>query len=165
MIQSASTIYQTVILNHNRSPKGYGEVLLATHRADGFNPICGDRVTIAAIIEKEKFVNLGFTAQSCALCRASASVMVEALAESHLSQAKEFLAQFENMIRGKVPPMTGDAGAFQAIKDFPARAKCVLLPWRTLAEAVKDESKLIGGNTSTSPRNNCSAIVSTEMGE
>ena len=158
MSERASAIYQAVILNHNRSPKGYGVVPLATHAADGFNPICGDKVNVSAIIVKDKFVNLGFTAQSCALCRASASVMVEALADSTLSRAEEFVSQFENMIRGKGVVIKGDAAAFEAMRDYPARAKCVLLPWRTLTEALKNGSTASGvppGLTS----------VSTELGE
>lgn len=158
MSERASAIYQSVILNHNRSPKGYGLVPLATHGADGFNPICGDKVTVTAIVVKEKFVNLGFTAQSCALCRASASVMVDALADSTLSKAKEIVSQFENMIRGKPSGITGDAAAFESIREYPARAKCVLLPWRTLTEALQNVSTGSGSHLGFTS-------VSTELGE
>ncbi len=165
MSQQASTIYQTVILNHNRSPHGYGEMPLATHKADGFNPICGDRVTVLAIIEKEKFANLGFTAQSCALCRASASVMVGALTDLNLSRAAEFVAKFEDMIRGKTVTIDGDAAAFNAIKDYPARAKCVLLPWRTLTEAMQKGLVSAGTQANTISGTMLAPLVSTEVGE
>jgi nitrogen fixation protein NifU and related proteins len=158
MSERASAIYQSVILNHNRSPKGYGLVPLATHKADGFNPICGDKVTVTAIIVNEKFVNLGFTAQSCALCRASASVMVDTLANATLCMAEEFVSQFENMLRGKAAAVTGDAAAFEAIRDYPARAKCVLLPWRTLTEALQKVSTGSSGPLGL-------RSVSTELGE
>ena len=175
MTQAALNIYQSVILDHNRSPRGYGEMSLATHRSDGFNPICGDKVTVMAIIEKGLFKNLGFVAQSCALCRASASVMVEALAGMEQKVAQDLIAQFDNMIHGRAEAVAGDAAAFAAIKDYPARAKCVLLPWHTLTAAlrVSYNEKLSESPLEASPdrshhsnqSNHSTDATSTEVGE
>lgn len=140
MTQTATELYQAVILEHNRNPRGYGDLVDATHRADGFNPICGDKVTITLRLTGTTLEDVRFSAQSCALCRASASVMVEALKGQTTEGASTLSENFESMIRGSGGVTSGASAAFGAIKDYPARAKCVILPWRTFKSAVKNQS-------------------------
>lgn len=158
-MSQANVLYQTVILDHNRAPRGAQPLLDATHRAEGFNPICGDRILITLKTAEDKLSDLGFNAQSCALCRASASVLVGTLKTKTLGEAKSIIRQFEAMLSGGSWSLGGDAEAFIAMKDFPARAKCVLLPWKTVMAAFSvsssdPESKL--GNVPT---------VTTELSE
>jgi nitrogen fixation NifU-like protein len=139
-VSQANVLYQSVILDHNRAPRGAQPLLDATHRAEGFNPICGDRILITIRAGEDKFFDLGFNAQSCALCRASASVLVETLKTKTLDEAKSIIGQFEAMLSGGSWSWGGDAEAFTAMKDFPARAKCVLLPWKTVMAAFSASS-------------------------
>jgi nitrogen fixation NifU-like protein len=139
---AASELYQATILEHNRNPRGYGDLLTATHRAEGFNPICGDKITVSVLVSGSLISDVRFTAQSCALCRASASVLVDSLKALSLQSAEIFLSSFENMIQGRGEPVAGAANAFAAIKDYPARAKCVILPWRTFSSALKNQSSV-----------------------
>ena len=158
-MSQANVLYQSVILDHNRAPRGAKALPDATHIAEGFNPICGDRILITVKADEDTLYDLGFNAQSCALCRASASVLVATLKTRTFGEAKSIVRQFEAMLSGGGWSLGGDAEAFIAMKDFPARAKCVLLPWKTLmaavsASTVNPESKL--GNVPT---------VTTELSE
>jgi nitrogen fixation NifU-like protein len=136
--QSAKDLYQAVILEHNRNPRSYGEIAGATHQAEGFNPICGDRVTIMAVVKEASLANVGFTAQSCALCRASASVLMASVAGKTLTEVTNLSRDFLSMVTVGGAMVTGEAAAFAAIKDYPARAKCVMLAWKTIGEALSD---------------------------
>lgn len=136
MSQSAKDLYQAVILDHNRNPRFYGEVADATHQAEGFNPICGDRVKIMAEVKGTNLTRVGFTAQSCALCRASASVLMESVAGKTVAAVADLIGDFSSMITIGGTIVTGEAGAFAAIKDYPARAKCVMLAWKTIGEVL-----------------------------
>ena len=149
-----SEMYQTVVLAHSQSPRGEGQNAGATHQADGYNPICGDRVTMMAEVEGNGVKKISFNAQSCALCRASASVLVVTLETMEISLAKTKAKEFTDMILGSGPELGGDAGAFAAIKNYPARAKCVLLPWRTFVSALEQPLDSLSKNH---------AVVSTEL--
>ncbi len=146
MNPNASDLYQSVVLDHNRSPRCYGSVTGATHRAEGFNPICGDRIVIEVLVTDDSLGVVGFTAQSCALCRASASVMMELIAEKSISDAKEAAISFEALLKGAKGDLLqlkdSSALAFSSIKDFPARAKCVLLPWRTMLSCLSGQTSV-----------------------
>lgn len=143
MSQSAIELYQSVVLEHNRAPRGYGELSGATHSAEGFNPICGDKVTVQVTITSNVVSDVMFTAQCCALCRASASVMASIIPKNSVEAAKSLVSVFEGLLRGESATasklLDSDAKAFFAIKEFPARAKCVLLPWRTLHASLSDQ--------------------------
>jgi nitrogen fixation NifU-like protein len=142
--QTAAELYQSTVLEHNRSPRGYGDLLGATHSAEGFNPICGDRIKIQVLLDHAIVRETKFTAQSCALCRASASVMMEMMRGQSVAAALGLGRSLEDYIKGDCAPTAGlaasPAAAFFAIKDFPARAKCVLLPWRTFLSSLTDQS-------------------------
>lgn len=153
MTKSAAELYQSVILDHNRDPRGYGDVAGATHTADGFNPICGDKVTVTILVDTHNISDVGFTAQSCALCRASASVLMGSMRSMAVDDALVFINKFEDMISGRGDAVSGDAAAFAAIRDYPARAKCVSLPWKTFLSAL------------TNSESGRVPAVSTEVGE
>ena len=150
----ASEMYQTVVLAHSRSPRGEGQLAKATHQAEGYNPICGDRIKMMALVEDSGVKKVSFNAQSCALCRASASVLVSTLETIEISLAKTKAEEFMHMVLGSGPDLGGDAGAFAAIKNYPARAKCVLLPWRTFVSVLDQPLEGVSKNH---------AVVSTEL--
>lgn len=152
-------IYQSVILDHNRAPRGAQLLKDATHRAEGFNPICGDRILITARVGDGNVIDLGFNVQSCALCRASASVLVETLKTKSVDDAKMIAKQFETMLSGGGWGFGGDAQAFSAMRDFPARTKCVLLPWKTVMMALSISSGDSGSQLTDLP------TVTTEQSE
>ncbi len=139
-MSQANVLYQSVILDHNRAPRGARALTDATHKAEGFNPICGDRILMTVKTDDNKLSDLGFNSQSCALCRASASVLVDTLKAKTVDEAKNITRQFEGMMSGGGWRLGGDAEAFLAMRDFPARAKCVLLPWKTLTAALSVSS-------------------------
>lgn len=133
---TATDLYQSVIMKHSRAPLGSTLIENPTHVAEGFNPICGDRISLGIHVENAKISKIGFLAQCCALCRASASVMVGALEASDLTKAHELITQFERMLAGDVCSLSGDLAAFECVKEYPARSKCVLLPWKTMSATI-----------------------------
>ena len=130
-------LYQRTVLDHNKSPRRYGEVLGASHRSLGRNPICGDVVQVFLIIEDEKVKDIGFSAQSCALCKASASIMCELLFGRSSEEAQELVVSFGSMISTGEITIESDAKSLSIVKNFPARAKCVMLPWQTFSGALR----------------------------
>jgi nitrogen fixation NifU-like protein len=138
-----SELYQKVVLEHNRSPRHYGPLLHSTHSALGRNPICGDEVSVFLDLEKNQIRSIGFTAQGCALCRASASMMCEVLNGLGLQSAEQLQGNFKSLLAGNPDAqLPGDLAALGVVKDFSARAKCVLLPWQTLAGALSGQKDI-----------------------
>ncbi len=136
MTKSALELYQDVVLSHNREPRGYGNLVDPSGSAEGFNPICGDQVKVQILRSGDTVSMVGFTARCCALCRASASVLTTILSGRSFTEAEATVLAFDRMIHGLGAPLEGDAAAFAAIAQYPARAKCVLLPWKTFSSAL-----------------------------
>lgn len=138
---NSSDLYQRVILEHNRSPKRYGRPPQFTHQALGTNPICGDEVSVFLTLDPSghELLDLAFTAQSCALCRASASIMCDSLFGLSLEAAHEKTRLFKSMIQNNGLLLEGDVSILAVTREFPARAKCVLLPWMTFLGALSGQ--------------------------
>lgn len=128
----ATELYQRTILDHNKSPRCYGELVGATHSAKGYNPICGDVVHVSLKMNDQNISTMQFTAQSCALCKASASIMCECLGTMSRSDATSAVHNFIQMLDGENVDVLASLAFFSVVRDFPARAKCVMLPWKTL---------------------------------
>ena len=157
-MNAPENLYQAVIMRHNRSPMGARPVVNPTHVAEGFNRICGDRISISISVENNRISEIGYSAQCCALCRASASILVGTVESKGLSRALEIITGFEEMLSGGVWTLGGDAAVFECIKDYPARSKCVLLPWKTMAAAISHQIR-------DSLNSDVHPIVSTEEEE
>jgi nitrogen fixation protein NifU and related proteins len=142
-MSDAMQLYQSIVLEHNRSPRGLGRLESPTHEADGFNPICGDRITLTINERNNTIEKVGFLAESCALCRASASVLVGTVEGLNVERAKERSRSFASMLAGGRWELDGDARVFSVVQEFPARAKCVLLPWKTF-QAAMEKPLLVG---------------------
>ncbi|KXB98204.1 MAG: iron-sulfur cluster assembly scaffold protein [Chlorobi bacterium NICIL-2] len=142
-------LYQEVILDHHRAPRNYGNLEPHTHQAEGYNPLCGDqielflRVNDAGIIEDARF-----TGQGCAISRASASLMTEALKGKSIEEAHTIFERFHHAVTSDpTAPIDADAlgklVVLLGVREFPTRVKCATLPWHTLEQA------LAGGGTTT----------------
>ncbi|MGZ0018524.1 Fe-S cluster assembly sulfur transfer protein SufU [Nitrosomonas sp. wSCUT-2] len=136
----SNSLYQEVILDHNRKPRNYGKLNPASHHAIGHNPLCGDRLDITLQVEDEHISAIAFEGESCAICKASASMMTTAIKGKTRSDAEMLIAEFRDLATGKLdlnqPHHLGRLTVFSGIRDLPTRVKCAILPWHTLHAAL-----------------------------
>ena len=137
----SKALYQEVILDHNKKPRNYGEVEAATHRAEGHNPLCGDHLTLTLKVEGDKLDAIAFTGESCAICKASASMMTAAVKGKAREEAETLIQEFRDMATGALdyahqPHHLGRLTVFAGVRDLPTRVKCAILPWHTLHAAL-----------------------------
>ena len=142
MSQSAE-IYQQVILEHNRSPRNYGPLTNPTHSAEGDNPLCGDRYTIDLRMDDAgKISAVGFYGAGCAISKASASLMTEAVIGMDSAEATTLFELFHDLVRGRLDKNRhselGKLQVFSGIWEYPARVKCAILSWHALSSSLVD---------------------------
>lgn len=131
---------EEIILDHHKRPRNYRAIEPCDCAAEGINPSCGDEVRVYVRREGEQLVDIAFTAQGCAISRASASLMTVKTKGRSEGEARAVLAQLREMLADPeaVPaPGLGDLVALSGVRRFPARIKCALLPWRTLEAALE----------------------------
>jgi nitrogen fixation NifU-like protein len=133
-------LYQEVILDHNRKPRNWGTLADATHRAEGVNPLCGDRLQLAVKLADSAVEAIAFEGESCAICKASASMMTTAVKGKPLADAEQLIREFRDMAIGKLDTAKeahhlGRLTVFAGVRDLPTRVKCAILPWHTLHAA------------------------------
>lgn len=138
-------LYQEVILDHNRKPRNYGKLPDATHRSEGLNPLCGDHIRVELKIGGDTIEGIAFEGQSCAICKASASMMTAAVKGKRVDEAESLVEHFRAMTTGQEDADTsrqhlGRLTVFAGVKDLPSRVKCAILPWHTLHAAFHAES-------------------------
>jgi nitrogen fixation NifU-like protein len=140
-----TALYNQLILEHNKKPRNYSELPDANHKAEGFNPLCGDHIWLYVKTNDGVLENIGFQGQSCAICQASASIMTAQVKGKTVDVAEQLVQDFRQVILGK-PDAISDANkdnryfaAFGGIASLPARVKCAVLPWHTLHAALNDE--------------------------
>ena len=150
MDPSLRELYQEVILDHSRHPRHFGPLDHATHKAEGYNPLCGDRVTVMlALGRDDRVADIKFEGKGCAISQASASMMTEMLAGRTLPEAQKLMDGFLHLVKGED---TKDLAAndrehldvMAGISEFPMRVKCATLAWHTFKNAL-DEGKIEGG--------------------
>jgi nitrogen fixation NifU-like protein len=131
-------LYQAIILDHNKRPRHYGALAGATHQAEGYNPLCGDKVQVYLIIRDDRIVDIQFEAASCAICKASASMMTQELLGKTLDEAAARQARVHGLLSedAAASDSDGDLVALQGGRKFPARIKCATLPWHTFEDAL-----------------------------
>ncbi len=132
-------LYQAIILEHNKRPRHYGPLEAATHQAEGYNPLCGDRVTVQLSLREGRIDALRFESASCAICRASASLMAEALQGAPAETAASLGSRVDALLGPDGPEPVesdGELAALAGVRRFPARVKCARLPWQTLRDAL-----------------------------
>lgn len=133
-------LYQEVILDHNRKPRNYGRLATRTHHAEGLNPLCGDHLQLDLTIEGDRIAQVGFEGQSCAICKASTSMMSTLVKGRSPADADRLVEGFRALATGQASDAQrqdlGRLRVFEGIKDLPSRVKCAVLPWHTLHAAL-----------------------------
>ena len=132
-------LYQEVILDHSKHPRNFGEPEEFTCKADGHNPLCGDRLTVFLTVENGVVEDVSFQGAGCAISTAAASMMSEALKGKTEAEAEEAFARFHEMLTGdsdKPPADIGKLAVFSGVREFPIRVKCATLAWHTLRAAL-----------------------------
>ena len=137
-------LYQEIILDHNRKPRNWGDLADATHRAEGLNPLCGDHIWVALKVDDGLIEKIAFEGESCAICKASASMMTANVKGKRIEQAEQLVQEFREMATGRLDVAAqashlGRLAVFAGVKDLPARVKCAILPWHTLHAAFCNE--------------------------
>jgi len=139
-------LYQQVILDHNKSPRNYGIIDNPNHSAEGYNPLCGDKVNVYLEIENNIVKDISFQSSGCAISRASASLMSSAVKGKTVEEAEKIFNKFHDLIVGKLDDEKAaeeldKLAVFAGVKEFPSRVKCATLPWHTMLNALhnKDE--------------------------
>ncbi len=138
-------LYQEVILDHNKSPRNNRALDGADRRADGYNPLCGDRVTVFLHTEGDVIQDLSFQGSGCAISMASASLLTEALRGKTREQAMKLFERFRGLVTGdpdgEIDPSLGKLAVFSGVCEFPARVKCATLVWHTFRAALEQRKE------------------------
>jgi len=141
-------LYQEVILDHNKKPRNWDVLADATHKAEGHNPLCGDHLTLTLKLAGDAVDAVKFQGESCAICKASASMMTTAVKGKSRGDAEQMIHEFRDMATGQLdaqaPNHLGRLTVFAGVRDLPTRVKCAILPWHTLHAALNSE-----GSTTT----------------
>jgi len=140
-------LYQDMIVDHSRSPRNFGPLEEATSSADGYNPLCGDRIRVWVDADADTIRKVSFEGQGCAISTASASIMTEMLKGKTRDEAARLIDLFHDLVRGENSPGGTDPGklaVFAGVRDYPSRVKCAVLAWHALKAALEG-----GGRVST----------------
>ena len=140
-------LYQDIILDHGRHPRNFRKIEEPSNFAHGYNPLCGDRVTVYLSLQGERIADVAFQGRGCAISTAAASLMTEVLKGKTVEEARALFAQFHARVTGgeaatlpeplaeeaeRLEPLTG-------VKAYPARVKCATLSWHALEAALKGD--------------------------
>lgn len=137
-------LYQEVVLDHNSKPRNFKKVPAANHHADGFNPLCGDKIAVYIDVEDGVIKDIGFQGTGCAISRASASLMTQSVKGKPAAEAEKLFDEVHHMLtRDPKEPFDdeemGDLGALAGVAEFPSRVKCASLSWHTLKAALQQK--------------------------
>ena len=138
------SIYQEVILDHNRRPRNFGPLPASNHQAEGNNPLCGDKVTVFLDLAAGRIRDLAFQGAGCAISTASASLMTEALKGQTVEEARRLFHVFQDLVTtgaGEGSPELGKLAVFTGVREYPMRVKCATLAWHTLLAALSAAEK------------------------
>jgi nitrogen fixation protein NifU and related proteins len=138
-------LYREVILDHFKSPRNKGALPNANAHADGMNPLCGDQITVSAVVDNGVIRDIKFDGHGCAISQSSASMMTDAIKGKNISDALKVSQAFKKIfgIEGEASIDTssveiGDMEALEGVKKYPVRIKCAVLSWNTFLEALKN---------------------------
>jgi len=139
-----SELYQQVILDHNKKPRNFRKLETANHSADGYNPLCGDQLTVYLDLEDGLVKDVGFEGSGCAISKAAASMMTQAVKGKSKEQVENLFNEFHSMVTGELNEETeennlGNLKIFAGVREFPVRVKCATLPWHTLQAALNKQ--------------------------
>ncbi len=140
-------LYQETILDHSKHPRNFGELEPASHRAEGHNPLCGDRVTVFLQVEGDVIREVRFMGAGCSISTASASIMTETLRGKSVAEARGLFERFHTLVTTdpsravETEPGLGKLGVFAGVHEFPMRVKCASLSWHTMKAALDGGGK------------------------
>ena len=141
-------LYQEMILDHGKRPRNFRELPGATGRAEGYNPLCGDRETVFVRVEGDTLKDLSFQGSGCAISTASASMMTERLKGKTRQEAEALFTRFHDLITGESESGAGGPDlekltVFSGVREYPVRIKCATLPWHTMRAAMNGNGQIV----------------------
>jgi len=140
-------LYQEVILDHGKRPRNFRTVEAPTHHADGFNPLCGDKVHLKLVVERDTIQEAAFLGHGCAISTASASMMTGLLKGKSVAEGEKLLRSFCDLVVGTddeaaaARDEVGKLAVFAGVREYPARVKCAMLGWRTFESALAQKEE------------------------
>jgi nitrogen fixation protein NifU and related proteins len=147
MFDELRDLYQEVIFDHNRNPRNFRVMDNANRQVEGFNPLCGDRLTLYLKIDDHVISDASFQGSGCAISTASVSLMTEIVRGKTEAEADALFKQFHEMTTGQSKEINleaiGKLAVLAGVREYPARVKCATLAWHTLDAALKNEAKSI----------------------
>jgi nitrogen fixation protein NifU and related proteins len=141
-------LYQEVILEHSKTPRNYRELQPSDHKAEGYNPLCGDRFTVYLQMDGDSIRDIAFQGSGCAISKSSASMMTQAVKGKTRAEAEELFKHFHDVVTGHNEPNgnkaeLGKLAVFSGVSEFPMRVKCATLAWHTLQAALAGEQQAV----------------------
>ena len=147
MFDDLRDLYQEVIFDHNRNPRNFYVMEGADRKVEGFNPLCGDRLTLFLKMDGDKITDASFQGSGCAISTASVSLMTDIVKGLTEAEAEALFAKFHAMTTGKEEDINleavGKLAVLAGVREYPARVKCATLAWHTLDAALKNEQEAI----------------------
>jgi nitrogen fixation protein NifU and related proteins len=142
-VSDLNDLYQETIIDHSKRPRNTGALTQATHRAEGYNPLCGDRLSLQLKLENGHIAGIRFQGVGCAISTASASLMTEAVKGKTPEEAERAFQKFHSLLTEERPPAPdlGKLAAFSGVREYPMRVKCATLAWHTLRAALRGEGQ------------------------
>jgi nitrogen fixation NifU-like protein len=141
------SLYQEIILEHNKKPRNFGKMAGANRTLEGYNPLCGDHYTLYLKIEDDKIIDIAFEGAGCAISKASASVMTTLVKGKTREEAQKMFETFHKLVTGELTDVSfeslGKLAAFAGVSEFPARVKCASLAWHTMNSALDAETEAV----------------------
>ena len=138
-------LYQEVILDHNRRPRNFGDLGDANRSAEGYNPLCGDRLTVRVRVAEGRVEEIAFVGDGCAISKASASLMTESVKGRTEEEVEALRMAFQDLVKGEVEPdpdRHGKLAVLAGVSGFPMRVKCATLAWHTVVAALENTGRL-----------------------
>jgi len=141
-----SELYQQVILDHNKKPRNFHKLETANRSAEGYNPLCGDQLHIYLELADDQVKDISFEGTGCAIFKASASMMTQAVKGKTKQESEELFSEFHRLVTGELDEETeenklGNLKIFAGVRDFPVRVKCATLPWHTMHAALNKQDR------------------------
>ena len=153
MFDDLNDLYQQVIIDHSKKPRNFRVMDGANRRAAGQNPLCGDNYTVFMLMENDVVKDVSFQGDGCAISKASASLMTEALKGKTKSEAQKIFDGFHAMVTngGAGAEDLGKLGVLAGVNKFPTRVKCAILPWHALVAGLKGDNKVVSTEEPKTP--------------
>ena len=138
-------LYQETIIDHSKRPRNKGALEQATHSAEGYNPLCGDKVRVQLKIENGRIAGIGFEGAGCAISTASASLMTDTLKGKTPEEVETAFEKFHSLLTEDRPasPDLGKLAVFSGVREYPMRVKCATLAWHTLRGALRGDGQAV----------------------